>query len=169
MRPCCPSCHANSADRLALANTKTLTQAGCDRLQMGIQRRVLAVMPNLDDVAVTTLPTGKCDHAFGNGANVRASRRCIVDSAVSGVVSKDRMRAAAAETRANACVLEWRAQECLFQAAAVGGIEAAVLAAVGEPISGDALACIFKLDRQEPTGAQELSGRVQRFVDHAKA
>src|SRR5688500_15736963 len=168
MRAGRPSGHPHGANRVALADAKTLTQAGCDRLQMRIQRRMLAVMPNLDDVAVTTLPTGKGDHAFSDRAHIRTSCRCIVNSAMRGVISENRMRAAAAETRTNARVLEWRAQECLLQTAAVGCVEAAVFAAVREPVSGDALARIFQLDCQQPACAQELSGRVQRFVDHAE-
>ena len=70
MRTGCPTCHADGADRVALSDAKALAQAGCDRLQMRIQRCVLAVVLNLYDVAVAALPAGENDDAFGDRAHV---------------------------------------------------------------------------------------------------
>src|SRR5678815_6142269 len=108
MRTGRPACHAHGADRIPLSDAKTLAQGGCNRLQMRIQRRVFAVVPSLDNVAVTALPTGERDNSFGNRAHVGAGGGRIVDSAVRSVVAENWMHAVAAEPRANARVLQRR-------------------------------------------------------------
>ena len=134
MRASGPTRHTDGAYRVALANAKALAQARCHRLQMRIQRCMLAIVLNFDDVAVAALPTGKGNDAFGDCAHVGAGRCGVVDSAVSGVVPKNWMWAVGAKPGTNARVFKRRSQVRLLETAPIGRIKPTMLAAVGEPL-----------------------------------
>ncbi len=59
MRPGGPAGLADESDQIALCHADAVDDAAREALQMRVQRRVLLVMADLDDIAVAALPAGE--------------------------------------------------------------------------------------------------------------
>ena len=64
-----------------------------DPAQVGVDRRQVVVVLDVDDVAVAVLPAGELDHAVADRAHRRAARRAVVDAVVLLPGVEDRVHA----------------------------------------------------------------------------
>src|SRR5690348_8418531 len=89
MRSGGPAGLSHEADRVVLRHARAAAHR--DAAEMTVHRRVLAVVAEDDDVAVSPLDAGVLDGAVGHGTHARADRRRIVDALVRAPAALDRV------------------------------------------------------------------------------
>src|ERR1051325_7723195 len=91
--------HANERHRLTDANTRADMHARGEAAQVSVSGDVAVPMPNLEQVSVSTSPSGASDDAIADRPHRRSSRRRVVGSFVIAPAAENGMFARAEHAR----------------------------------------------------------------------
>jgi hypothetical protein len=159
-----PARHAHEADRVALQDAGACLEVLGELRHVPVHRRVIALVLDVDDVAVAVLPARELDHAVGRHAHRRALGRRVIHALVLAPVLEDRVEARHREPGRDAGELHGGAQEGVARVAADVAVIAAVAVGVAPVERAMRRAAVDEFRREDAAGAGDLAVDVAHLV-----
>ncbi len=163
---------ADEPDHVALADPTAAAQTGSEARKMTVQGGEAILVAQDHDLAVTALHADKLDRAVARRLDPGAGRRAVIDALVRPHFLQDGMETRRGKAGRDAGEFQRRAQECLADVFALGGVVAAAALAsirIGEPCGAVGLAVIDELGGQDAPAAHRAAKVIDRFVDYGEA
>src|SRR5262245_30232606 len=118
------------SDNVPLRDARTLAHVFRHCREMPVPRRVLRLMTEHDEIAVTALAAGDFNNAVSGRSYPRSRGRAVVDASVRAPFAQYRMEAGIGKAGSNPGKLQRRPKECLTYVLAVQRVVAALTVSV---------------------------------------